>query len=130
MIKFLTGIDLWANIIGGVVAAGFLAIIAFLWDRRKHRILGELIEIMGQAIKHRNIGEQQAFIDEKEWVLKAKLIEEKAVATAKNLSPTAGSLIEWLDRVPPWNSTDETEKYISILSTLIERIRSLMERHS
>ncbi len=130
MIEFLTGPDLWANILGGVVAAGLVALIAFLWDRRKHRILGELIEIMGRAIKHRNIGEQRAFSNEKEWVQQAKAIEEQAVATANKLSPTAGSLVEWLDRVPPWSSASEVEKYVSFLSTVIERIRGLMERNS
>ena len=54
MIEFLTSADLWANIIGGVVAADLLAAIAFLWERRKHRIIRDLIMIMGRAIKHRN----------------------------------------------------------------------------
>jgi hypothetical protein len=130
MLKFFTGPDLWANIIGGVVAAGLVALIAFLWNRRRHKIMGDLIEVMGRAIQHRNIGEQRAFSDEKEWVQKAKALEEEAVATAKKLSPTAGSLVEWLDRVPPWSSTSEVEKYVSFLSMVIERIRGLMERHS
>jgi len=130
MIEFLCRPDLWANIIGGVVAAVFIALIAYLWDRRKHRILQELIEIMSQAIEHRNVGEQRAFTDEKEWVQQAKAIEEKAVAKAKELSPTAGSLVEWLDRVPPWNVTSDVDKYVSILSTMVERIRGLMERNS
>lgn len=58
MVEFLTGPDLWANIIGGVFTAGFIALIAFIWDRRKHRIIHELIEIMRGAVLHRNIGEQ------------------------------------------------------------------------
>lgn len=130
MREFFTGPDLWANIIGGVVAAGLVTLIAFLWNRRRHKIMRDLIEIMSRAIQHRNIGESQKFKDEKEWVQKAKIIHDEAVATAKKLSPTAGSLIEWLDRVPPWSTTSEVEKYVSFLSKVIERIRGLMERHS
>ena len=85
---------------------------------------------MGQAIEHRNIGQNRTFDDEKEWILKAKKIEEEAVVQAKKLSPTAGSLVDWLDRVPPWNVTSEVDKYVSILSTVIERVRGLMERNS
>jgi hypothetical protein len=130
MIAFLTSTELWSNIVGGVVTAGVLAVIAFLWDRRRHRILQELIRIMGQAIEHRNIGQHRTFTDEKEWILKAKKLEDEAVIKAKKLSPTAGSLVEWLDRVPPWNVASEVEKYVSILSTVIERVRGLMERNS
>ena len=130
MIAFLSSSELWANIVGGVVTAGVLAAIAFLWDRRKQKILQELIRVMGRAIEHRNIGENRTFADEKEWVQKAKRIEEEAVTNAKKLSPTAGSLVEWLDRVPPWNATSEVEKYVSILSTVIARVRGLMERNS
>jgi hypothetical protein len=116
--------------IGGVVTAGLIALIAFLWNRRKHKILKDLIKIMGRAIQHRNVGKQGAFTDEKEWVQQAKAIQEEAVAMAKKLSPTAGSLVEWLDRVPPWDRTSDIEKYVSFLSTVIERIRGLMERNS
>ncbi len=130
MITFLASSELWSNIVGGVVAAGFLAAIAFLWDRRRHKILQELIKIMGQAIEHRNIGQDRTFPDEKEWILMAKKIEEEAVIKARKLSPTAGSLVEWLDRVPPWNVTSEVDKYVSILSTVIERVQGLMERNS
>jgi len=130
MIEFVLGADLWANIIGGVVAAALIALAAFLWDRRKHRILKDLTEIMGRAIKHRNIGEQRAFTDEEEWVGQAKAIEQEAVAKAKELSSTAGALVEWLDRVPPWNVTSDVDRYVSVLSTVVERIRGLMERNS
>ncbi len=130
MIELLRNPDLWANIIGGVVAAGLLSLIAYLWNWRKHRILHDLIEIMGRAIKHRNIGEKGTFTDPQEWVKQAQAIEEEAVIKAMKLSPTAGSLVEWLDRVPPWNAENDVEKYVSILSTVIERIRGLMERNS
>jgi hypothetical protein len=58
------------------------------------------------------------------------LIEDKAVAKAKELSSTAGALVEWLDRVPPWDLTSDVAKYVSILTTVVERIRGLMERNS
>jgi len=130
MIQFLVGADLWANIIGGVVAACLIALAAYLWDRRKHKILKDLTEIMGRAIKHRNTGEQRGFNDEKEWVRQARDLHDEAVAKAKELSSTAGALVEWLDRVPPWNVSSDVERYVSILSTVVERIRGLMERNS
>jgi len=85
---------------------------------------------MGRAIRHRNAGEQKTFSDQSEWIRQAKMIEEEAVAKAKQLSSTAGSLVEWLDRVEPWNQTKELEKYVSTLSKIIERIRGLLERNS
>ena len=85
---------------------------------------------MGKAIKHRNIGEHRAFTDENEWIREAKSIEADAVAKANEHSSTAGSLVEWLDRVPPWDVNSEVEKYVSILSKVIERIRELLERNS
>lgn len=130
MREFLLGADLWANIIGGVVAAALISLAAYLWDQRKHKILKDLTEIMGRAIEHRNIGERSLFSDKNEWIQQAKDIEEDAITKAKQLSTTAGSLVEWLDRVPTWNSSDEIEKYVAILSTVIERIRGLMERNS
>ena len=130
MYEFLIGADLWANIIGGVVTAILLALVAYLWDLRKQKILKKLTDIMGRAIEHRNIGEQRKFTDENEWIQQARAIEDEAVAKARQLSITAGSLVEWLDRVPPWNVNSEVDRYISILSTVIERIRGLMERNS
>lgn len=85
---------------------------------------------MGQAIEHRNIGQLQTYADKNLWVQKAKEIESAAVSKAKELSPTAGSLVEWLDKVTPWNVNSDVDKYISILSAVIERIRGLMERNS
>ena len=130
MDAFFLGADLWANIIGGFVAAGLVSLAAYLWNWRKHKILKDLIEIMGRAIKHRNIGESKAFSDKNEWIRQAKIIEEDAVAKAKQLSPTAGSLVEWLDRVQTWKKGDEVGKYVAILSKVSERIQGLMERHS
>jgi hypothetical protein len=130
MINFFLSENLWSNIVGGVVAAGLIALFAFLWDRRKHRILKELIEVMGRAIQHRNIGEHRTFANQEEWISQAKAIEEEAVAKARQLSPAAGALVAWLDRIPPWHAANEVEKYISILSTVVERIRGLMERNS
>jgi len=113
-----------------VVAAGLIALAAYLWDRCRHKILKELTVIMGKAIKHRNVGEQRAFTDENEWIREAKSIEVESVAKANQLSSTAGSLVEWLDRVPPWDVTSEVDKYVSILSKVIERTRELLERNS
>ena len=121
--------SLWNNVIGSVITAALLAAIAWLWDRRKHRILRELTIIMGQAIKHRNIGKRGP-ADEAQWVKKARSIERKAVHKARELSSTAGALVEWLDRVDPYPPGSETKQYVSILNKVIERIRELLERNS
>jgi hypothetical protein len=128
MRDFLLGPGLWENIIGGIVAATLIAIWIRWRERNKHKAIQELIVIMNEAIKHRNIGEGNRFDDAEVWVNQAKAIETKAVETARKISPTAGSLIHSLDRVPPW--TNEVELYTSILDVLIERIRGIMERHS
>jgi hypothetical protein len=130
MIEFLCSSDLWVSIVGGVVTAGLIALIAYLWNRRRHKILRELTEIMGKAIQHRNVGEQKAFTDQNQWVQNAKSIQQEAVAKATELSSTAGSLVEWLDRVDPWNMNNEVERHVSFLSKVIERIRQLLERNS
>src|SRR6478672_580065 len=98
--------NMWANIIGGVVAAGLIGLLVYVRDRRKHRILKELTEIMGRAIEHRNRGERLKSPKkaQAEWIQQAKAIEKEAVLKANELSSTAGSFIQWLDRVPPWNS--------------------------
>lgn len=134
--EFFLGPDLWANILGGFVAAILFAIATYLLDLRKqskkHKTLQELIEIMGRTIRHRNIGEKLKLSDKgsTEWIREAKKLEEEAVQKAQELSPTAGSLIQWLDRIPEWERENEVEKYVSILSTVIDRIRGLMERNS
>src|SRR5436190_12744004 len=98
MLEFLQGNDLWANIIGGAVAAGLFALVSYFLDllkqRRKHKILRELTDIMGRAIKHRNSGERlkAAVGDEAKWVREARAIEKEAVEKATELSSTAGSL--------------------------------------
>ena len=115
MIEFLSKPDLWiagvGDAIGGIVAAVLIALFALLWNCRKNNLQKQLIEIMGQAIKHRNAGDQRAFKDEKVWIQQAKAIEEEAVATAKKISPATGSMVEWLDQVKPYPVGNELEKY-------------------
>jgi len=123
--------DLWNNIVGGIasglVTAGVLGLIAWLWRLRQQSILKELTGIMGRAIQHRNIATSP---NEAAWVARAKEIEEEAVAKARQFSPTAGSLVEWLDKIDPWTVGSEGERYVSIINMVIERIRELLERHS
>jgi hypothetical protein len=130
IIDFLKGSDLWANIIGGVIAALVFGFLVSIRDRKRHKILRELTEIMGLAIKHRNLGMSGKFTDKDVWINQAKAIEADAIAKAKELSTTAGSLVEWLDKIDPWDVNSEEKKYISILSTVITRIRGLLERNS
>ena len=127
---FFTSSELWSNIIGGIVAAIIFALLAYLWDYRKQRLYKQLTDIMGKAIQHRNVGEHKKFDNANEWVQKAINIEEEAVTKAYKLSPAAGALVKWLDRVPTWNVNSEVDRYVSILSIVIERIRELLERNS
>ncbi len=131
--------ELWANIIGGVVAALVIAGLFWLKERRKHRILKELTEIMGKAIVHRNsvheLERLQDFTAADEWIQKARALETEAVAKAYELSPSAGALVEWLDRIDPYivdidAISVEIGRYTSILNKVIERIRELLERNS
>ena len=118
----LNGPDVLANVVGGIVAAIFIAFFTGLRSLYKQCVLKKLIKIMGLAIEHRNIGKSRSYANEEDWVRQAKFIEEEAIKIAKLLSPTAGSLVEWLDRVPPWKSNSQSERYVSILSTIIIRI--------
>ena len=127
IIDFLISADLWANIFGGIVAAIIFAWLVSLRDKKKHRILHELTVIMGRAIEHRDASKRQK--DKKAWVQQAKAIEAETIAKATELSTTAGSLMEWLDKVDPYIDR-EVDKYVSILSKIIERIRELLERNS
>lgn len=140
MKAFLLGSDLWANICGGVAAALFLGFMAFCINIRKHVIINRLIKIMGQAIQHRNIGEpyktsphrlsKEDEWNESEWVQQAIAIHDEAVNQAYKLSPSAGALVDWLDRVDPWTETSQFERYLSILNKVIERIRGILEQTS
>ena len=128
--EFLCRTDLWISIIGGVVTAGLLALVAYLWNWRRHKILSELTEIMGRAIQHRNEGANRTYSDEEQWINTASSLKKEAVSKATQLSPTAGSLVNWMDRVQPWDVNDDVEKWVSFLSKTIERIRELLERNS
>lgn len=121
---------LWENVWGGVIAAMLYAVIVAVLNLYRQYTLQVLIQIMGRAIRHRNNGERGKFDDEEEWVRQAKEIENDAVNTAKKLSATAGSLIEWLDRVPNKERSSEKDLYIGILSKVIERITGLMEKYA
>lgn len=121
---------LWENVWGGVIAAILYAVIVAVLNLYRQYTLQVLIQIMGRAIRHRNNGKRGKFDNEEEWIRQAREIENDAVNTAKRLSATAGSLIEWLDRVPDRDGVGERELYIGILSKVIERITGLMEKHA
>jgi hypothetical protein len=122
-------LDLIANIVGGVAAALLFALIVYIWDQRRRRTLKELVDIMGKAIEHRNAGKRGSYANAETWVSDAKAIEEAAMFKARELSPAAGALIEWLDQVPPY-SEGEVNRYVAILSAVIERLRGLVEKHT
>jgi hypothetical protein len=122
-VEFIISSELWANIIGGILAAVIIASFTKYRDFRKPRTMKELIAIMGVAIKIRNNGEGHHFNDENIWVQQAIEIEQKAILKAKELSPTAGALIEWLDRIPPWDTSNRVQKYVSILDNYFKNSR-------
>lgn len=113
-------------VIATVIAAGVIAAIVYVWKGPKRKRRKELIEIMGRAIQHRNIGDRREFADEEQWVRQAGEIETEAEEKAKKLGDEEGSKIEWLDRVDPWDETSEVERMVSILSKVIERIREIL----
>ena len=82
MREFFQGPGLWENICGGFLAAILFAVVSYFLDqrkeKRKHKILQELIDIMGKAIDLRNAGEglQLSGGDYSEWVQQAKAIEK------------------------------------------------------
>lgn len=130
MREFLLRTDLWLGVAIGLVTGVLLGLVPFVRLSYKNKALKELTKIMGQAIEHRSIGERRGFIDENEWVQQAKALEKVAVAKARKVSPGAGSLVEWLDRVPAWNANNDVEKYMAVLSLVIERIHGIIEGNS
>jgi preprotein translocase subunit YajC len=127
--------DLISGLIAGFVISGMFWFIES--RKQKHRLnqVNALISIMGRAIKHRNKGEDiqasgQASDDEKEiWVNKAIIIKKEAIVKAKEINPASGAIIEWLDRIPPYTRGVEVQRWVSLLSETIGRIRTILEKN-
>lgn len=122
--------DLFTNAVGGIFAAIGFAVIVFLWNMNKRKKLNELASIMGEIIEHRNKGESNKYSNVDEWVNTAKELEIKAIDKANEFSSTAGILLNWLDRVEAHKINDQKGLYISILTTISQRIRELLERNT
>lgn len=121
-------IDLAVNAIGGIVAAIAFAAILNRRDQSRRQTLQDLIDITKRAILHRNIGERKDFVDATTWIDEAQAIEFEAIKIARKLSPAAGSLIDWLDRVEFHD--DDVDYWAAVLSKIIIRIQGVLERNS
>lgn len=120
--------------LSGIAAAIAFAIIVRLWGLYKRWVLGGLIDIMGEAIQHRNKGEtleedgwksEDSITDS--WIRVAIDIESRAVKKAYQLSKPAGALVKWLDRIDPYPEDDEFARWWAILNKVIERIRLILK---
>lgn len=123
-------IDLLVNALGGLFAAAGFAVILYFWKYKKRKKLDELSFIMGELIVHRNKVLNNDYQNENSWVEEAKALEKKAINKANELSPYAGALLIWLDKLDRYHSDSEKSKYSAILGKLIERIRNLLERNT
>jgi len=131
--EFFASDDLLANIVGGVAAAVFLGIIAWVWRQVRERRVRQLGDLMGRIIVHRNAG-CHPVLDPEAWVQKAKEFEQEAVKKAGKVSTASEILINWLGEFP---NVDVDAKvinhyqihYVSLLTAVISRIRDTLRRH-
>jgi hypothetical protein len=131
--EFLVSPDLWANIVGGVVAAIVLGFIAWVWRQYREWRVRQLGDLMGRIIEHRNAGSRPV-PDPTVWVQKAKGLEQEAVEKAGKVSTASGILINWLGEFPILDIDakvkDTNQKhYVSLLTAVISRIRDTLGRH-
>jgi hypothetical protein len=133
VIEFPTSADLWANVVGGIVAALFLGIIAWGWRRYREWRVRQLGDLMGRIIEHRNAG-RRPVLDSVAWVQKAKELEQEAVKKAGKVSTASGIFVSWLGEFPNLEvdakvSDTRQKHYVSLLTAVISRMRDTLERH-
>lgn len=133
IILFLASSEVWANIIGGIVAAIVLGIISWGWRHYREWRVKQLGEFMGRMIEHRNAG-LHPVSDVTAWVQIAKSLEMEAIKKASKVSVASALLINWLGEVPviemDGKVTDTNQRhYVDILTEVISRIRVTLERH-
>jgi hypothetical protein len=71
IIEFLANADLWVNVVGGIVAAILLGIIALVWRQYAECRVRQLGDLMGRIIEYRNRG-LRPVADPTAWVQKAR----------------------------------------------------------
>jgi hypothetical protein len=133
IIGFLGSADLWANIVGGIVAAIVLGIIAWIWRQFREWRVKQLGDLMGRIIEHRNAG-RHSVPDPTAWLQKAKELEQEAVKKAGKVSAASGLLIYWLGEFPSIDvdkkvKNPDQKHYVSLLTAVISRIRDTLARH-
>jgi len=133
IIEFLESADVLANIVGGIVAAIVLGIIAWVWRQYRECRVKQLGNLMGSIIEHRNTG-RHPVPDATAWVQKAKDLEKDAVEKAGKVSAASGILIQWLGEFPNFDVdkgviNSNQRHYVSLLTAVISRIRDILERH-
>lgn len=133
IIELLDSADLWANIVGGIVAAIFLGIIAGVWKQFREWRIKQLGDLMGRIIEHRNAG-RHPVPDPIAWVQKAKELEQEAAKKASKVSAASGILINWLGEFPTMDVDEKVKNpsqkhYVSLLTAVISRIQDTLQRH-
>lgn len=99
IIEFLASADVWANIVGGIVAAVVLGFIVCIWRKYREWRIKQLGDLMGRIIEHRNAGRHQVS-DPIAWVQDAKKLEEEAAKKAGKVSTASRIFINWLGELP------------------------------
>jgi len=121
------------GVVTGVVTAAVLGIIAGIWRQYREWRVKQLGDLMGEIIKHRNAG-RHLVPDPAVWVQRAKELEREAERRADKVSTASGILIHWLGELEGFsvdaNVQDPHQKhYVSLLTTVISRIRDTLGRH-
>jgi len=117
----------------GVATAAVLGLIGLGWRQYRESRVGQLGDLMGEIIKHRNTGRHKVPVPA-EWVIKAKAFEQQAEEQAFKVSRASGILIRSLGELKRMsvdrNVTDPQQiKYVNLLTTVISRIRDTLGRH-
>ena len=126
MDDFLTSSELWSNIIGGVVSALILALMYWAVNFTKRNSLYNLI-IIEKEINALFDDELILPPDPDEWFDSSNSIHNRAITTAKKISPSAGALIEAIS--VQYTGGDAVDHWYPILEKIRDQIREILRAH-